>query len=112
MRSGLFLSFISMVNTSHEAQRPASPEQDAHTSPAQRALKLTDGRLSATVFTKPKGKGQVHRFIIPERAYRNADEKTWTNTHLLHEEDLLPMAALLTRTYQRLRHQEQTGEQK
>ncbi len=100
-----------MVNSSNEAPRQASANQDAPPSSAQRKLKLTDGRLSATVFTKAKGQGQVHQFIVPERAYRSADEKSWTNTHLLHEEDLLPMAALLTRLYSELRHQAHPGDE-
>ncbi|MCA9078192.1 MAG: hypothetical protein KDA93_24395 [Planctomycetaceae bacterium] len=96
-----------MVQPSSEAPRPASSNEDAHTSSAERRLKLSDGRLSCTVFAKTRGKDKVHLFVIPERAYRDDEKKGWKNTHLLHEEDLLPMAALLTRTYHELRHKQQ-----
>lgn len=92
-----------MVQPHDEAQRPASPEQDAHTSSAKPRLKLRDGSLTVTVFAKDKAKGGTHLFVVPERAYRDADKK-WHSTHLLHEEDLLRMSLLLTKAYAQLRH--------
>ena len=102
-----------MVKSSDEAQRPASRNEDADTSSARRQLRLQDGGLSVTVFTKLPGKSgqgeKTHTFIVPERAYRDGDDK-WVNTHLLHIEDLLPMARLLIGTYDRLRQSEsETG---
>jgi len=91
-----------MVQPNDEAKRPASNNEDA-TPSARSSFKLKDGPLSVTVFAKSKGKGEVHLFVVPERAYRNKDKK-WVSTHLLHEEDLLRMSLLLMRTYAQLRH--------
>jgi len=90
-----------MVPSSKEAQRPA-PEQDAPTSSAERKFSLRDGVLTVTLFSKPRSKGGESQFVIPERSYRDESNK-WVNTHILHVEDLLPMAQLLTDAYRQLR---------
>jgi len=101
----IFNSFpITFMGSSHdEAKRPASNKQD-NTSQATPSFKLKDGPLSATVFARSKGKDEVHLFIVPERAYRNKDQE-WVSTHILHQDDLLPMSLLLMKVYARMRHQ-------
>lgn len=96
------------MGSSHdEAKRPASQNEDA-TSSAKPSFKLRDGPLSVSVFAKSKAKGEVHLFVVPERAYRDKD-KNWVSTHILHEEDLLRMSLLLMNTYARLRHKSDTA---
>ena len=97
-----------MVQPNDEAKRPAQ-KQDA-TSPApsidegnsKPRFKLKDGSISVTVFAKTKGK-DVHLFVVPERSYRDSNDK-WHTTHILHEEDLLRLSLLLMKTYAHLRH--------
>ena len=97
-----------MVQSNDEAKRPAQ-QQDA-TPPAHSLdegnskphFKLKDGNISVTVFAKTKGK-DVHLFVIPERSYRDKQDK-WHTTHILHEEDLLRLSLLLMKTYAHLRH--------
>lgn len=109
----LFLfPIIRMVSSSDEAKRPASNNDDATSSAESPAdgtshphFKLKDGNISVTVFAKTKGK-DVHLFIVPERSYRNAEDK-WHTTHILHEEDLPRLSLLLLRTYAHLRHSSQ-----
>lgn len=101
-----------MAQSNDEAKRPASNNEDA-TPPAQSPIegkakphfKLKDGNVSVTVFAKTKGK-DVHLFVVPERSYRDANDK-WQGTHILHEEDLLRLSLLLMKTYAHLRHTEQ-----
>ena len=109
MRTHLsFFSFSRMVQPNDEAKRPAQ-QQDA-TSPAPSIdegnskphFKLKDGNISVTVFAKTKGK-DVHLFVVPERSYRDSNDK-WHTTHILHEEDLLRLSLLLMKTYAHLRH--------
>lgn len=98
-----------MVPSQNGAQRPASQQQDATTPSAQPQLKLRDGTLTVTVFSKPNPKGDAQLFVVPERAYRDANKK-WQTTHLLHPDDLLRMSALLQETYARLRQTAKTFE--
>ncbi|MEZ5942907.1 MAG: hypothetical protein R3C18_16060 [Planctomycetaceae bacterium] len=95
-----------MAHANDEASRPASPQSDATSSAP--SFKLKDGPLSVSVFAKSKGQGEVHLFVVPERAYRNKD-KQWVSTHILHEEDLLRMSLLLMKTYAQLRHKTEEG---
>jgi hypothetical protein len=85
-----------------KGERPA-PIQDA-TSPARSVaeLRLRDGCLSVTLFSRENAKKEKSYFLVPERSYRDADQK-WVSTHLLHPEDLLPMSLLLQRAYSELR---------
>lgn len=104
--------FTRMVPSNDEAKRPASNDEDATSSAESPAdgtshphFKLKDGSISVTVFAKTKGK-DVHLFIVPERSYRDAQDK-WHTTHILHEEDLPRLSLLLLRTYAHLRHSSQ-----
>jgi hypothetical protein len=91
------------MGSSHdEAKRSASNNQDA-TPPAKPSFKLKDGALSVTVFARSTGKDDVQLFVVPERAYRNKD-KQWVSTHILHQDDLLPMSLLLMKVYSQMRH--------
>lgn len=88
-----------------EGQRPAPP-QDA-TPPAKSVpeIKLRDGLLSVTVFSRSVDKKEKQYFIVPERSYRN-DASEWVTTHLLHPEDLLPMSLMFQKAYSDLRASE------
>jgi hypothetical protein len=85
-----------------KGERPA-PSRDA-TPPAKSVpeLKLRDGSLTVTVFSRETGSKEKNLFVVPERSYRNAKQE-WVTTHLLHPEDLLPMSLLLQRAYNDLR---------
>lgn len=92
------------MSTSHnEAKRPASSQQDA-TSSAKPSFKLKDGALTVTVFVRNKDTDDQQVFIVPERVYRNK-ENEWASTHILHQDDLLPMSHLLAKAYSRMRVQ-------
>ena len=85
-----------------KGERPAQ-SQDA-TSPAKSVpeLRLRDGCLTVTVFSREGTKKEKNYFIVPERSYRGAKQE-WQTTHLLHPKDLLPMSLLLQRAYNDLR---------
>ena len=103
-RSDYFFPLFPMLDGA-KGERPA-PNQDA-TSPARSVpeLRLRDGCLSVTLFSRENAKKEKSYFIVPERSYRDADQK-WVTTHLLHPEDLLPMSLLLQRAYSDLRVKE------
>lgn len=90
-----------MVDRPQEGERPA-PAQDAPTGKSVPEIKLRDGLLTVTVFSRTTAKKVKQLFVVPERSYRN-DQEQWVTTHLLHPEDLLPMALLLQRAYSELR---------
>jgi hypothetical protein len=90
-----------MVQPYAEGQRPA-PSQDAPTPRSVPEVKLRDGLLTVTVFSRSGAKKENQWFVVPERSYRN-DKSEWVATHLLHPEDLLPMSLLLQRAYSELR---------
>lgn len=85
-----------MVHTT-QGQRPAS-SQDAVSAKSVPELKLRDGRLSVTIFSRTNTDQEQQWFVVPERSYRN-EKREWQSTHVLHPDDLLPMALLLQRAY-------------
>jgi len=91
-----------MANTSPTGQRPAS-QKDA-TSSAKPVLKLRDGSLNLTVFSKEtvsRGKAREHSFVVLERSFQRDD--AWQSTNLLHVEDLLAAAEMLRLAYLKVR---------
>lgn len=78
-------------------QRPAS-SQDALSPKSIPELKLRDGRLSVTIFSRTTAAEEKQWFVVPERSYRN-EQRQWQSTHVLHPDDLLAMALLLQRAY-------------
>jgi len=93
-----------MVERPKEGERPA-PIQDAPTGKSVPEIKLRDGLLTVTVFSRTTAKKVKQLFVVPERSYRN-DQEQWVTTHLLHPEDLLPMSLLLQRAYSDMRVKE------
>lgn len=85
-----------MVQSS-EGPRPAS-SQDAAPPKSVPELKLRDGRLTVTLFSRTTADEEKQWFVIPERSYRD-EKREWQSTHVLHVDDLLPMALLLQRAY-------------
>ncbi|MDP1798863.1 MAG: hypothetical protein Q8K78_15320 [Planctomycetaceae bacterium] len=61
-------------------------------------MKLRDGRLTVTLFSRSGADGEKQWFVVPERSYRN-EQRQWKSTHVLHPDDLLSMALLLQRVY-------------
>ena len=98
-----FFPFISMVQQPYEeGQRPAPPLDATPPAKSVPEIKLRDGLLSVTVFSRSVDKKEKQYFVVPERSFRN-DASEWITTHLLHPEDLLPMSLLLQRAYSDLR---------
>jgi len=93
-----------------QSNESASDSQQGAKSSAERKLKIQDGLRSVSVFNRSRDDGAKHQFVVPERAYRDKNKKL-VNTHILHEEDLLPMAALLVRVYEMLRHQQEEADE-
>lgn len=81
---------------------PAAPENNAANNTGKPFLKLRDGTLSVSVFSKERDKGDPYSVIVPERAYKDKAGK-WINTSTLYEGDLLQMALLLQQVHARLR---------
>lgn len=90
-----------MVDRPQEGERPA-PAQDAPIGKSVPEVKLRDGLLAVTIFSRTTAKKVKQLFVVPERSYRD-DKEQWVKTHILHPEDLLPMALLLQRAYSELR---------
>lgn len=87
-----------------DAQRGSqSPQNKTANTTGQPFLKLQDGALSLSCFSKArKAGGDEYVFAIPERAYKSKDGQ-WVNTSTLHVDDLLPMAFLLMQAHGRIR---------
>jgi len=81
---------------------PAAPANNAAQNNGKPFLKLRDGTLSISVFSKERDKGDPYSVVVPERAYKDKSGK-WINTSTLYEGDLLQMAFLLMQTHARLR---------
>jgi len=80
-----------------------TPEKSAAQNNTGRpVLKLRDGALSVSVFVKERAKGDPYAFAVPERAYKDKDDK-WVNSATLHVDDLLAMAELLRLVHSRLK---------
>ena len=81
---------------------PAAPETNAAKTTGKPFLKLRDGTLTVSVFSKQNAKGDPYSVIVPERAYKDREGK-WVNTSTLYEGDLLQMSKLLAETHGQLR---------
>ena len=81
---------------------PAAPANNAAQNSGKPFLKLRDGTLSVSVFSKERDKGDPYSVIVPERAYKDKSGK-WINTSTLYEGDLLQMSLLLQQIHARLR---------
>lgn len=64
-------------------------------------LKVRDGALSVSAFSKARDKGDSYIFIVAERAYKKGE--TWVNTSTLHVDDLLSMAFLMMQVHAKLK---------
>jgi hypothetical protein len=89
------------MGNSPEAGQTAPETNAAHTT-GKPFLKLRDGTLSVSVFSKERAGAESYNVIVAERAYKDKSGK-WVNTSVLYEGDLLQMALLLTQTYGRLK---------
>jgi hypothetical protein len=83
---------------SREGSRPASSQDATPSAKSVPELKLRDGRLTVTLFSRTTGEGDTQWFAVPERSYRDSQQE-WVSTHTLHPDDLLPMAQLLQQLY-------------
>ena len=81
---------------------PTAPVTNAAQTTGKPFLKLRDGTLSVSVFSKDRPQGDPYSVIVPERAYKDKAGK-WINTSTLYEGDLLQMAFLLMQTHAKLR---------
>ena len=86
----------------HSQSGPTAPETNAASTTGKPFLKLRDGTLSVSVFSKDRPQGDPYSVIVPERAYKDKAGK-WINTSTLYEGDLLQMAFLLMQTHAKLR---------
>ena len=89
-----------MGSFSSGSQAPA--KGSASSSTGKPVLKLRDGALSVSVFVKERAKGDPYTFVVPERAYKDKDDK-WVNTPTLYVDDLLGMAELLRQAHVQLK---------
>ena len=80
----------------------AAPETNAAQNTVKPFLKLRDGTLTVSVFSKQSTKGDPYSVIVPERAYKDK-AGNWVNTSTLYEGDLLQMSKLLAETHGQLR---------
>ena len=79
-----------------------APANNASQTTGKPFLKLRDGTLSVSVFSRERDKGDPYSVIVPERAYKDKSGK-WINTSTLYESDLLQMSLLLQQIHARLR---------
>ena len=81
-----------MGSFSSGSQTPA--KSSASNTTGKPVFRIRDGALSVSVFIKERAKGDPYAFVVPERAYKDKDDK-WVNTSTLYADDLLAMAELL-----------------
>jgi hypothetical protein len=95
----------------HPEAGQTAPETNAAQTTGKPFLKLRDGTLSVSVFSKDRPQGDPYHVIVPERAYKDKSGK-WVNTSTLYEGDLLQMALLLMQTHTRLKTSIESSEKK
>ena len=86
-----------------------TPETSSAKTTGKPYLKVRDGALSVSVFSRARSKGDPYVFAVPERAYKKDED--WVNTSTLHVDDLLPMAFLLMQTHARLKTKTETNKE-